>query len=137
MDSVFCYCLGALGAILKNVYHLNESVFYASQLPPSDDDDYSSLAETSDDEDPAPTLPFDFAPLPQQHPLDLDAPFTRSPHKITTATVAYAAVALNIVFGYCAPRSDDEDSDSSSDEDSDSGSDEDSDEASGSSDSDD
>ncbi len=120
MDSAFCYCLGALGAILKNVYHLHEPIVSASELPPSDDDDYSSVDETSDDEDSTPRylpgLELENWVQPEiRYPRSSAAPLT-----VTSATVAYAAAALKIVDSYYPSRLDDdsdsEDSGSSSDE---------------------
>ena len=120
MDSAFCYCLGALGAILKNVYHLHEPIVSASGLPPSDDDDYSSADETSDDEDSTPRylpgLELENWVQPEiRYPRSSAAPLT-----VTSATVAYAAAALKIVDSYYPSRLDDdsdsEDSGSSSDE---------------------
>jgi len=120
MDSAFCYCLGALGAILKNVYHLHEPIVSASELPPSDDDDYSSVDETSDDEDSTPRylpgLELENWVQPEiRYPRSSAAPLT-----VTSATVAYAAAALKIADSYYPSRLDDdsdsEDSGSSSDE---------------------
>ena len=133
MESASCYCVGAIGALLKTIYLLHPDIYHNLRLPPSDDDDYSSVDETSDDEDPTPqNWPSTYNALRNpEYPRKLAPPFT-----VTAATVAYAAESLRIVDGYYPPRLDDEDEDSSSDEDSDSSSEEESDEDSDSSDAD-
>ena len=123
MESASCYCVGAIGTILKNIYHLHEPNFSWSDLPPSDDDDYSSADETLDDENPVPYIRPDLQHGTWVHPKTLGGlgewrgypPKSAAPFTVTSATVAYAAKALKIVDDYYAPRLDDEDSDSSSD----------------------
>ena len=116
IHSASCYCVGAIGALLNIVYILHPE-FSHSELPPSDDDDYSSVDETSDDEDPTPRFLHErwahpHGVQPGDYPPKSAASFT-----VTSATVAYAAKALKIADSYYAPRLDDEDSDSSSDDD--------------------
>ena len=116
IHSASCYCVGAIGALLNIVYILHPE-FSHSELPPSDDDDYSSADETLDDEDPTPRfLEEHWAHVHSVRTVDYP-PKSAAPFTVTSATVAYAAESLRIVDRYYPPR-DDEDSDSSSDEDS-------------------
>ena len=116
MESASCYCVGAIGALLKVIYLLHPD-FSHSELPPSDVDYYSSVDETSDDENPVPYELPQYATWVQpevHYPSKSGAPFT-----VTSATVAYAAESLGIVDRYYPARPDDGDSDGSSDEDTD------------------
>ena len=117
MELASCYCFGAIGALLKIMYLLHPE-FSHSELPPSDDDDYSSADETLDDEDPTPRfLEEHWAHVHSVRTVDYP-PKSAAPFTVTSATVAYAAESLRIVDRYYPTRFDDEDSDSSSDEDS-------------------
>lgn len=126
MDLIGLYYIGALGAILENVYrmHSNDTsdVTYhhgatgaatthtSGELPPSDDDDYSSQDETSDDEDPTPIVSNGLA----QDAVVPPSTLTAARFKVTIATVTFAAQALKITDGYYSARLDDDDSDEDS-----------------------
>ena len=117
MEIVCCYCVGAIGALLKHICILHGPDFSHSYLPPDDDDDYSSVNETDDE-----TMAENVASAWAAHLVDETPPsFPPKPvaqFTVTSESVAYAAEVLGVASGYYPSdvRSDVGDGDSDSSE---------------------